>query len=167
MLKRKKMMIRLGSLIMVCMLLMATITSAFAESTAGSRWQDAADRIDEWIDTAFEYYLAGDASNAYTCVNNAYFRVYETTGMERQTMSYVSGPRKNAVELQYSTCKAAVKKPNGTVEERTEVRTALNKLKNMIREDANKLAAKDGEAVSVLTWHTGGKLQDGAVIGAT
>ena len=152
--------------LMLALLLGLSMGSWASGETVSSRWKDAADGIDEWLDTAFEYYLAGDAANAYTCVNNAYFRVYETTGMERQTMSYVSGPRKNAVELQFSTCKAAVKKPNGTVEERTEVRTALNKLKAMIREDANKLAAKDGEDASVLTWHTGGKLENGQVAGA-
>ena len=152
--------------LMMALLLGLSMGSWASGETVSSRWKDAADGIDEWLDTAFEYYLAGDAANAYTCVNNAYFRVYETTGMERQTMSYVSGPRKNAVELQFSTCKAAVKKPNGTVEERTEVRTALNKLKAMIREDANKLAAKDGEDTSVLTWHTGGRLENGQVAGA-
>ena len=152
--------------LMLALLLGLSMGSWASGETVSSRWKDAADGIDEWLDTAFEYYLAGDAANAYTCVNNAYFRVYETTGMERQTMSYVSGPRKNAVELQFSTCKAAVKKPNGTVEERTEVRTALNKLKAMIREDANKLAAKDGEDASALTWHTGGKLENGKIAGA-
>ena len=152
--------------LMLALLLGLSMGSWASGETVSSRWKDAADGIDEWLDTAFEYYLAGDAANAYTCVNNAYFRVYETTGMERQTMSYVSGPRKNAVELQFSACKAAVKKPNGTVEERTEVRTALNKLKAMIREDANKLAAKDGEDTSVLTWHTGGRLENGQVAGA-
>ena len=164
---RRAGLLRIVCLLTALLIAVSAVPSVLAEEGGTTRWKDAADKIDEWVDTAFEYYLAGDASNAYTCVNNAYFRVYETTGMERQTMSYVSGPRKNAVELQYSTCKAAVKKSNETVEERTEVRTALNKLKTMIREDANKLAAKDGEVSSVLTWHTGGKLEDGAITGAT
>ena len=67
-------------------------------------------------------------------------------------MSYVSGPRKNAVELQYSTCKAAVKKDNQDPEIQKEVRTELVKLKTMIREDANKLATKDGEPLTEMTY---------------
>ena len=80
----------------------------FAEETASSLWADAADKIDQFLDAAFESYLDGDAKTAYDNVSNAYFRVYETTGFERQTMSYVSGNRKNAVEMQFSACKAAV-----------------------------------------------------------
>ncbi|MBR6705189.1 MAG: FTR1 family iron permease [Clostridia bacterium] len=109
---------------------------------AGNRWGSAADRIDEFLDQAFEYYLAGDTANGYDCVNNAYFCVYETTGFERQTMTYVSGPRKNAVELQFTTCKRAVKNTDLSEETQIAVRSELNKLKSMIREDANKLAAR-------------------------
>ena len=107
-----------------------------------NRWGSAADRIDEFLDQAFEYYLAGDTASAYDCVNNAYFCVYETTGFERQTMTYVSGPRKNAVELEFTTCKRAVKNEDLSEETQASVRQELNKLKGMIREDANKLAAK-------------------------
>ena len=109
---------------------------------AGNRWGSAADRIDEFLDQAFEYYLAGDTAKAYDCVNNAYFCVYETTGFERQTMTYVSGPRKNAVELQFTTCKRAVKNTDLSEETQKAVRAEVNKLKAMIREDANKLASK-------------------------
>ncbi|MBR4457460.1 MAG: FTR1 family iron permease [Clostridia bacterium] len=109
---------------------------------ANNRWGSAADRIDEFLDQAFEYYLAGDTGSAYDCVNNAYFCVYETTGFERQTMTYVSGPRKNAVELEFTTCKRAVKNTDLGEDTQKAVRTELNKLKAMIREDANKLATK-------------------------
>ena len=107
-----------------------------------NRWGSAADRIDEFLDQAFEFYLAGDTDSAYECVNNAYFCVYETTGFERQTMTYVSGPRKNAVELEFTTCKRAVKNTGLDEDTQKAVRTELNRLKAMIREDANKLAAR-------------------------
>lgn len=132
--------------------------AAFAQEGAPTRWGDAADEIDKYLDAAFEHYLDGDASAAYNAVNDAYFRVYETTGFERQTMSYISGPRKNAIELQYSTCKGAVKKSNEDEETKTEVRTALNTLKAMIREDGNKLAAKDGEAMTETKYYLRGEL---------
>ena len=138
--------------------LLSAPLSAFAEATVSTRWGDASDEIDKYLDAAFEHYLDGDASAAYNAVNDAYFRVYEVTGFERQTMSYISGPRKNAVELQYSTCKGAVKKSNEDDAIKTEVRTELNKLKAMIREDGNKLAIKDGEPITETKYYLRGEL---------
>ena len=126
------------------MLMLALPLSGLAEEAASTRWADAADEIDKFLDAGFESYLDGDAKAAYDNVSNAYFRVYETTGFERQTMSYVSGNRKNAVEMQFSACKAAVKKDNTDHETIVSVRSALAKLKAMIREDGNKLAAMQG-----------------------
>jgi len=140
-------------------LLMMMNLAAFAES-ADTRWADAADEIDKFLDAGFESYLDGDAAAAYDNVSNAYFRVYETTGFERQTMSYVSGNRKNAVEMQFSNCKAAVKKPNTDQETIVSVRSALQKLKNMIREDGNKLAAMQGGVESQSKFYKRGELVD-------
>jgi len=134
------------------------LTGAALGEEAGTRWADAADAIDKYLDEAFELYLAGDGAAAAKSVSGGYFQIYEITGFERQTMSYISGPRKNAVELQFSTCKGAVKKSNADDETKTEVRTALNKLKAMIREDANKLALKDGEALSETKYYLNGEL---------
>ena len=132
---------RICSLVILLLLLPVCVS---AEESGSTRWADAADKIDEFLDAAFESYLDGDAKAAYDHVSNAYFRVYETTGFERQTMSYVSGNRKNAVEMQFSACKSAVKKENTDPETIVSVRSALQKLKAMIREDGNKLAAMQG-----------------------
>ena len=156
--------------IMLCslmILMLAIPLAAFAEETEGmaetegsvsTRWADAADEIDKYLDAAFESYLDGDPQAAYDNVSDAYFRVYETTGFERQTMSYVSGNRKNAVEMQFSACKAAVKKEPVDQETIVSVRSALQKLKNMIREDGNKLAAMQGGAQSETKFYERGEL---------
>lgn len=138
--------------------LMVQALPALGEGTASTRWADASDEIDKYLDTAFEDYLAGDAGKAYSNVNDAYFRVYETTGFERQTMSYISGVRKNAVEMQFSACKAAVKKENTDPETIVSVRSALFKLKAMIREDGNKLAAQQGGVQSENKFYKNGEL---------
>ena len=143
---------------LLAMLLLMQGLPALAEGGEDTRWADAADEIDRFLDTAFEDYLAGDADSAYQNVSNAYFRVYETTGFERQTLSYISGNRKNAVEMQFSACKAAVKKDNADADTRVAVRTALVKLKGMIREDGNKLAAQQGGVQSEMKWYKGGEL---------
>ena len=137
---------------------LALSSAGMAEEGASTRWADAADEIDRFLDAAFEAYLDGDADTAYQNVSNAYFRVYETTGFERQTMSYVSGNRKNAVEMQFSACKAAVKKENQTQETKVSVRSALTKLKTMIREDGNKLAAMQGGVQSETKFYRRGEL---------
>ena len=136
--------------------LMAQVLPALGEGSS-TRWADASDEIDKYLDTAFEDYLAGDAGTAYNNVNDAYFRVYETTGFERQTMSYISGVRKNAVEMQFSACKAAVKKENTDQETIVSVRGALLKLKAMIREDGNKLAAQQGGVQSENKFYKNGE----------
>ena len=147
--------------LMVLAALLPTLTgTAACAEEASTRWADAADEIDRYLDSAFEYYLEGDAKAAYDSVSNAYFRVYETTGFERQTMSYVSGNRKNAVEMQFSTCKAAVKKDNTDPDTKIKVRSALQKLKAMIREDGNKLAALQGGKLSEMKYYLHGELVD-------
>ena len=143
--------------LVLLLLLAGQIGAALGEGTVSTRWADASDEIDRYLDTAFEDYLAGDAGKAYNNVNDAYFRVYETTGFERQTMSYISGVRKNAVEMQFSTCKAAVKKENTDQETIVSVRGALLKLKSMIREDGNKLAALQGGAQSENKFYKNGE----------
>ena len=155
-------MVRQGLKQLLCCFLLTAVLlpmcSALGEDIASARWADAADGIDKYLDAAFEAYLDGDAKTAYDSVSNAYFRVYETTGFERQTMSYVSGNRKNAVEMQFSACKAAVKKENTDQETIVSVRSALAKLKAMIREDGNKLAAMQGGAQSETKYYKRGEL---------
>ena len=151
-----KKVLQLGTSLILSLFLILQCLPVFSEAVS-TRWADAADEIDRYLDTAFEEYLAGNADAAYRNVNDAYFRVYETTGFERQTMSYISGVRKNAVEMQFSACKAAVKKDNTDQETIVSVRSSLFKLKSMIREDGNKLAAQQGGAQSGTKFYKGGE----------
>ena len=146
-------------------LLIALLTvfspAAFAQDAGtqeSGRWGAAADEIDKYLDAGFEFYLEGDTDSAYQSVSDAYFRVYEVTGFERQTMSYISGNRKNAVEMQYSACKANVKKEELDQDTKIKVRSSLMKLKGMIREDANKLAAMSGEPETTMKFYEHGEL---------
>ncbi len=152
-----KKVLRLGTGLILSLFLILQCLPIFGEGVS-TRWADAADEIDRYLDTAFEEFLAGNTEAAYSNVNDAYFRVYETTGFERQTMSYISGVRKNAVEMQFSACKAAVKKDHTDQETIVSVRSSLFKLKSMIREDGNKLAAQQGGAQSENKFYKGGEL---------
>ncbi|MCR5565904.1 MAG: FTR1 family iron permease [Clostridiales bacterium] len=152
-----KKVLQLGTSLILCLFLILQCLPVFSEGVS-TRWADAADEVDRYLDTAFEEFLAGNTDAAYSNVNDAYFRVYETTGFERQTMSYISGVRKNAVEMQFSACKAAVKKDHTDQETIVTVRSSLFKLKSMIREDGNKLAAQQGGAQSENKFYKGGEL---------
>ena len=154
---------RVGALISVFLIVFVTTGSLFAyaeDAGSGSagRWGAASDEIDKYLDAAFEYYLEGDNDSAYNSVNDAYFRVYEVTGFERQTMSYISGNRKNAVEMQFSTCKANVKKEETDPDTKAKVRASLTKLKSMIREDGNKLAEMAGEPATEMKYYLHGEM---------
>ena len=54
------------SVILMLVLLVSVFTgmTAFAEDNASTRWADAADEIDKYLDAAFESYLDGDAKTA-------------------------------------------------------------------------------------------------------
>ena len=161
--KSRNLLHRSSALLSALFLVMLMIFSpvVYAEEAGGQnagRWGEAADEIDKYLDAAFEYYLEGDTESAYNCVSDAYFRVYEVTGFERQTMSYISGNRKNAVEMQFSACKANVKKEELDQDTKIKVRTSLMKLKNMIREDGNKLAQMSGEPLTEMKFYDHGQL---------
>ena len=98
-------------------------------------WNNVADAMDKVFAKAKELYAAGDAKGAYESVNHGYYGYYETTGFERNTMGYISGSRKTAVELQFSACKA-ITKDGGSLES---FNTEVDKLGAMIREDAHVL----------------------------
>ena len=143
------------------MLLVTAFTLLFSggvRAEEAGKWGSAADEIDRYLDAGFEYYLEGDTQNAYSSVSDAYFRVYEVTGFERQTMSYISGNRKNAVEMQFSACKANVKREELDLDTKIKVRSSLIKLKSMIREDGNKLAAMAGEPETQMKYYLHGEL---------
>ena len=156
--KNRSIPVRISALFTAVMLVLMTMCSSIAYGEEAGRWGDAADEIDRYLDAGFEYYLEGDTENAYNSVSDAYFRVYEVTGFERQTMSYISGNRKNAVEMQFSACKANVKKEELDTDTKIKVRSSLIKLKSMIREDGNKLAAMAGEPATEMKYYLHGEL---------
>ena len=150
---------RIAALLTLLMLALSALPlQSLADGEVSTRWADASDAIDKYLDAAFESWLEGDFSAAYNNVNDAYFRVYETTGFERQTMSYISGNRKNAVEMQFSACKSVVKRTETDLDTKIKVRSQLTKLKSMIREDGNKLAAMQGGALSEMKYYLHGNL---------
>ena len=94
-------------------------------------WNDAADAIERIAYHAADLYEAGDKDLAYEYAKATYWGYYETTGFERNTMSYIAG-RVSKVELQFTTLRKAVKKDLGAETVRAEAET----LSQMLHEDA-------------------------------
>ena len=63
-----------------------------------SSWKEIVQDMEVHLNVAFELYKKGENKAAYDEVDVAYFRFYESKGMEKTTMAYISGARKNAVE---------------------------------------------------------------------
>ena len=95
-------------------------------------WNDAADAIEKVAYHAADLYDAGDKDLAYDYAKATYWGYYETTGFERNVMTYISGARVSAVELQFTTLRKAVKKDLGSETVRAEAKT----LSDMLHEDA-------------------------------
>ena len=87
-------------------------------------WNMVADAMDNLFEVAKKAYANGDADLAYDAVNQAYYGYYETTGFERNAMSYIAGSRKTEVENQFSLAKSYAKK-GGSVSEFTDAVTVL------------------------------------------
>ncbi len=111
-------------------------------ATGAATWNTVADAMDILFDAAIDEYKAGNADAAYEAVNQAYYGYYETTGFERNAMSYIAGSRKTEVENQFSLAKSYAKK-GGTVDEFT---SAVEGLRDMIHIDANVLDGVEGDA---------------------
>ncbi|MGP1521504.1 MAG: FTR1 family iron permease [Treponema sp.] len=62
-----------------------------------SSWTEIVSDMEVHLNKAYEIYKT-DPRVAYNEVNTAYFRFYESKGMEKITMAYLAGSRKTAVE---------------------------------------------------------------------
>lgn len=92
--------------------------------------------IDKVIEAGRANLVSGDTDTAYECAQQSYYGYYEVCGFERQTMSIISGARKNEVEFYYRDLRKAVKKQS--VEDYDEASTDLRKC---LYEDAKKLSS--------------------------
>ena len=142
--------------VMMLLSLFLPLTAAGEAAPEAGRWETEADMIDNYCDSAFAYYLEGKNTEAVGAVNNAYFKVYDIR-FEMEVMNRISGPRKNKTELEFSTCKGLLKKDSSDEENRKAVRSELNTLKAMIREDCNKLSAMDGYRLSEVSYWLNGE----------
>ncbi len=104
-------------------------------------WTEIVKDMEVHLNRAFELYKEGKQREAYDAVNTAYFRFYESKGMEKTTMAYLSGARKNAVEGAFYEYRRNVfsDKDDSLVEAHKDL------LVSMLYQDAKELDGDKGE----------------------
>ncbi|MBO5573542.1 MAG: FTR1 family iron permease, partial [Clostridium sp.] len=99
-------------------------------------YNDLALVIKSVADHAVELYKAGDKEQAYEFAKATYWGYYETSGFERNTMSYISGSRVSEVELAFTTLRKSIKKDQGP----EAAQAAADHLSELLIEDGLKLS---------------------------
>ena len=95
-------------LIVAVMAALAVAMFASPSRAAGQTWSDVSTTINGLIDKGVSTYKAGDAKGGKDAVNDAYYKHYEITGMEKQVMARISGSRVSQVEMEFSLLKKAM-----------------------------------------------------------
>ncbi len=124
----------------VLCLLAGLFVSQIASASEYGSWREITDKMSGILDESYEvYFTTKDAEKAKELVNRAYFEFYEKLGVERAVMAYVSGRRAAVVEYQF----AEVKRLMTAGAPNKEVRSSLDELSKMLREDGNSLDGKE------------------------
>ena len=118
-----------------------TSSQASLDDYSPGAWGEVAKTINGILNDGANAYKGGDAKAGKDKVNEAYYKHYEITGMEKQVMSRISGSRVSQVEMEFSLLKKAM-----TDDDSAAVDQHLATLTNYIREDANSLDGYTGKA---------------------
>ena len=123
---------------------------ASSDDYSPGAWGEVARTINGIIADGVNSYKGGDAKAGKDKINDAYYKHYEITGMEKQVMSRISGSRVSQVEMEFSLLKKAM-----TDDDSAAVDQHLSTLTNYIREDANSLDGYTGKAADKTTDSSG------------
>ena len=121
------------------------LSSVFFSQASGAAskyasWSEITNEMGKILDESYTvYFNTKDVEAAKELVNRAYFEFYEKLGVERAVMAYVSGKRAAVVEYQF----AAVKRLMTDNAPNKEVRTGLDSLIKMLKEDSLALDGKE------------------------
>ena len=104
-------------------------------------WTSIVKQMEVHLNNAYNLYTQGKNKEAYAEVNAAYFRYYESKGMEKITMGYLSGARKTAVENAFYQYRRNVKSDKNA----KEVKEHKDMLIKMLYQDAMELDGTSGK----------------------
>ena len=130
----------------VLCLVLGLFVSQAASAAQFENWRQVTDEMTVILDSSYDvYFNTKDAEAAKELVNKAYFEYYEKLGVERAVMAYVSGKRASVVEYQFAEVKRLMTQgaPN------KDVRTSLDQLNKMLRDDGNSLDGREETGLSM------------------
>ena len=107
-------------------------------------WNTVAGAEDELLEAAYKLYRDGNKDEAFTASRQAYYGYYETTGFERNVMSYVSGAEVSKAELQFRAVRNVPKK-GGSLDDFWK---EIEKLSQILHDQANRLDGISDTGVS-------------------
>ncbi|MDR2503725.1 MAG: FTR1 family protein, partial [Deltaproteobacteria bacterium] len=126
-------------------LCLVLVPSAWTAERKYANWNEIAEEMVVRLNQSYDAYFRKETAQAKEIVNDAYFGFYEKEGFERTVMAYISGKRGAQAEYQFTLIKTMMDegKPN------KEVRTAVDALIKLLREDADKLDGREESGLGV------------------
>ncbi|GHU96576.1 hypothetical protein AGMMS49974_11180 [Deltaproteobacteria bacterium] len=122
----------------VSLLLFGLSWTNAASATQYSTWNAIVAEMTVVLNSSYKIYLTGNIAQSKEMVNKAYFDFYETLGVERAVLSYVSGKRASIVEYRFAEVKRLMTEQAAN----RDVRLSLDTLITMLKEDADQLDGK-------------------------
>ncbi|MDR3212280.1 MAG: FTR1 family protein [Planctomycetota bacterium] len=127
-------------------LLGCLFSASLAAGEKYDNWNAIATAMVGHLKAAGTAYEQGEAKTARDRVNDAYFGFYEKTGFERAVRTYISGKRSSEVEYKFGQIKSLM----GKGADLGEVRSELEALSLLLKEDATVLDGDDSGGVGTL-----------------
>ena len=129
MIKEKAMLKKI--LCIITAILLSTFLSAMP-AEAAQNWMQSYNHIEKMINEAIDTYKSGDIEGAKKLVNDSYYGVYETDGLEKAIRTTISSKNANITEYQYSKLKRAIRDNEGEEAVRKEATALLTMMKTDI-----------------------------------
>lgn len=124
-----------GAILLLVLLLAVVSCTAAPEGGKASKWDRPVSKIEDTLNRALAASEKGDREAATQLSKDAYFDVFESSGMEAAMRLGISARRASEVEFAFTDVRKLIR--NGT--NPSEIRQAVSKLMTMLREDAARL----------------------------
>lgn len=127
--------------VLVSILGLLAVSCIPVPQTGGGDWDESADEIGTVLDQAVAAHREGDQERASKLAKDAYFEVFESSGMEAAIRLGISSQRAFEVEYQFAEVRKQIR--NGATA--TVVKGEVDQLMSMVRKDANRLEERQGD----------------------
>lgn len=125
---------------LVMLVLLPTSACATSPQANAGDWEQAVTKIEEVLNRSLTAYEKGDVATAKQLAKDAYFDVFESSGLETAIRRSISSSRAFEVEYGFTEVSQLMRRDASA----TEVRQAVDNLMAMVREDAKRVGGDTG-----------------------